>query len=103
MGWSTGLSERLSQAGIAHRIEPGEEPPTGGPPVFGVFVRAEDLDAAREIDSGFMRYQMPDLPEDYDPATPTEEAAPSDDVCPACGDPVATGDSECPGCGLFLG
>lgn len=104
VGWSTGLSERLSAAGIAHRIEAGEAPATGGPSVFGVFVRAEDLDAAREIDAGFMRTQMPDLPEGFDPASLTEEdAAPAADTCPACGDPVAEAVSECPGCGLFLG
>jgi hypothetical protein len=101
--WAMGLSEELSAAGIAHRVEavggeqsaevrrPGREHPCG------VYVRVQDVAAAERIDARFFASQMPDLPEGFDSST----AAP-DDACPACGDPLAPEAAECPGCGLVL-
>jgi hypothetical protein len=86
VGWAQGLSERLADAGISHRIqavgddddETLRERPNALLP-FGVWVLEADLERARSIDDEFLRGQIPDLPEEG--PDPSLEAA--DDQCPA--------------------
>ena len=104
MGWAQGLSDRLAQAGISHRIEAvGDdddeslrEQPNALLP-YGVWVLPADLERARAIDDEYLRGQIPDLPT-AEPGS-SEAAA---DQCPACGDSVSESATECPGCGLVL-
>jgi hypothetical protein len=102
-----GLSERLSQAGISHRIElvPDEAPPQGaqgalrrrpGELPYGVYVLADDVPAASRVDRDYLRSVLPDLPADHQPGLEGGEG------CPACGAPVAPDARECPDCGLAL-
>jgi ribosomal protein L40E len=104
IGWARGLSERLAEAGISHRIEAAQDDAEDGSVrrpganlPFGVYVRAEDLDAAVEVDAAFMQSQIPDLEGD-----PAAEADASAEGCPACGADVPADASECPDCGLAL-
>ena len=94
------LSERLSEAGISHRIEvaadlasEGALQRPGANLPYGVYVRAGDLPAARQIDHAYLRSQIPDLP---------AEVEAGGEGCPACGAPVAPDATECPDCGLAL-
>jgi hypothetical protein len=104
-GWSLGLAERLVERDILHRVELMES--GGSAEVYGVFVLPEDVEVAREIDAEHARREMPDLPDGFDPQhmmarpAPLEEEA-SEEVCPACGDPIDDTVTECAGCGLFL-
>lgn len=105
VGWAMALSDRLREAGIAHRIQavgddsdgdgsarrPGQNLP------YGVYVLEADLRAATEIDTSHMSSQIPDLPEGFE-----IDRGEVDDACPACGDPVDVDAAECPGCGLAL-
>ncbi|HEX5065304.1 MAG TPA: hypothetical protein VFY49_04260 [Myxococcota bacterium] len=102
LDWAQGLSERLSEAGITHRLEAqptsreGEQNarrPDSMP--YGVYVLERDAADAREIDQEHMRSQIPDLPEEG-----VSEAA--GEGCPACGAAVAADAAECPECGLAL-
>jgi hypothetical protein len=103
VGWAMGLSERLVEAGIPHRVqaasadddEGGQRRPGANLP-FGVFVRPEDEAAASEIDLAHTEHEIPGIPEDFDPS------ATDTDQCPACGDPILETATECPGCGLAL-
>lgn len=105
VGWAQGLSLRLSEAGISHRIEAvaqeGEAASVRGEPdallPYGVWVREADLTAAREVDENFLRSQIPDLPEDLSAQVPA-----GDEQCPACGMTVSLDAEECPDCGLVL-
>ena len=104
VGWAQGLSLRLSEAGISHRIEAaaeeGAESVRGEPGAtlpYGVWVRDADLPAARQVDEDFLRSQIPDLPEELSDAEPA-----GDDQCPACGTAVSASAEECPDCGLVL-
>lgn len=102
-GWAMGLSERLVEAGIPHRVqaasaeadEGGQRRPGSNLP-YGVFVRSEDEPAATEIDLAYTEHQIPDLPEDF------AATAIDSDQCPACGEAILETASECPGCGLAL-
>jgi len=94
------LSERLSQAGISHRIQVAADLASDGALArpganlpYGVYVRAADLPAAQRIDRDYLRAQIPDLP---------AEAEVGGEGCPACGAPVAPDATECPDCGLAL-
>jgi hypothetical protein len=101
VGWAMALSERLVEAGIPHRIQAaGEEGEEGrGKPgqdlPYGVFVLEDDLEAATEVDAEHTEYQIPDIPENFDPLAESEN-------CPACGDPIDAEANECGGCGLAL-
>ncbi|NRA07664.1 MAG: hypothetical protein HRU02_05845 [Myxococcales bacterium] len=105
VGWAQALSQRLSEAGISHRIEavPDEargESVRGEPDAllpYGVWVREADLPAAREVDENFLRSQIPDLPEDLSAHEPA-----GDEQCPACGTAVSPNAQECSDCGLVL-
>ncbi|MFQ5700144.1 MAG: hypothetical protein ACE5IL_17920, partial [Myxococcota bacterium] len=102
--WAVGLSECLRGARIPHRVDSlaTEDPRTAG--AFGVWVRAEDLEAARAIDLDHARAQVPDIPEGFDASVRDVDAqAGGDDVCPACGGGVAADADECGSCGLYLG
>jgi hypothetical protein len=59
-----------------------------------VFVHAEDLARAREIEQRLLRESLHDLP--------TEPDAHRDDACPACGEPLAADAAECAECGLVF-
>jgi ssDNA-binding Zn-finger/Zn-ribbon topoisomerase 1 len=102
VGWAQALSGLLAEEGIPHRIEAasedGEEVSRrpGVTLPYGVYVRAQDVEKAREIDTAFMKSQIPDLPDDH------ELAAPDAEGCPACGETLAPDASECPECGLAL-
>lgn len=97
VGWCRGLSEKLLEAGISHRIEAAaddEDGAAGRPGAhlpYGVYVRPEDADAAVRVDAAFMRQQIPDLAD-----------VPADGDCPACGEGVPPDAEECPACGLAL-
>jgi len=107
-GFAQELSEWLSEAGITHRLEAqtgggqaSQQPSSAAQRArfeelpYGVFVRAEDAEAAREVDRAHMRSQIPDLPEEGVNETAGEG-------CPACGAAVAVDAAECPECGLAL-
>ena len=100
--WTRALSERLSEAGIAHRVQPdtrsidegGVDPARfGGENLYGCWVRPKELDAARAIDSEIF--------------APLEtEAAPEatgEESCPACGSGFGVDALQCPDCGLSFG
>ncbi len=91
--WAVRLSERLVEAGIPHRVAEVAGQKTGA---YGIFVRSEDLEAAREVDASHLAREMPDLP--------AEAAEPGSEVegCPACGADAPPDADECPGCGLAL-
>lgn len=104
LGWARRLSDLLAEAGISHRIEVAQDDDDGSvrrPGAnlpYGVYVRAEDLEAATEVDAEFMRSQIPDL----DPDAGAAEAEDGDERCPACGAEVGADAGECPDCGLVL-
>lgn len=101
VGWAMALSERLSDAGIPHRVQAatdddeGSRNQPGRNLPFGVFVLPDDEDLARRIDEEHMASEIPDLPD------PDADGF-GDDCCPACGEPVAADADECAGCGLAL-
>ena len=102
VSWARALSELLADEGISHRIEAASEEGAevssrpGATLPYGVYVRAEDLEAARAVDAAFMQSQIPDLPEGH------EFAAQAAEGCPACGEPAPADAAECPECGLAL-
>ncbi|HIF98365.1 MAG TPA: hypothetical protein EYQ54_15310 [Myxococcales bacterium] len=100
--WTRAISDALTQAGLAHRVEPdsrsvaegGIDPERfGGETLYGTWVRPEDLEPAREIDTAIF-------------AVFEAEAAPAaggGEACPACEVPLAPDALECTGCGLVFG
>lgn len=62
---------------------------------YGVYVRADDVEAATAIDAQFTEYQIPDLPD-------LEEHEAAGDACPACGAAISAETAECPDCGIVL-
>ena len=110
LGWAQSLSERLSEAGIPHRIQAiGDDDDAEGTAPrrpshqlpYGVYVRAEDAEDAAAVDAEHMQSQIPDLDE-HDPDE-VGDADEGDGGCPACGESVPEDVDECPGCGLFVG
>ena len=106
LGWALSLSEKLREVGIAHRIqaatdddEEGGERRPGHLLPYGIYVQGEDVEAAAAIDAAHTETQIPDIPDDFDPAAPPAES----DACPACGTPVEADAAECADCGLVLG
>jgi hypothetical protein len=102
--WVRALSRGLEQAGIAHRIEgaSAEDVPEGqdatifdGARLFGLYVRGEDVAAARELDGAIVAQILPDE------APALEEG--EQESCPACGTALAADEVECGECGLRLG
>jgi hypothetical protein len=95
LSWTHLLAERLQEAEIPHEVKPvGERRATDSQ--WAVYVREVDLERAREVDREVLQEVMPDVPEDFDPSTHDTSQ------CPACGEPVGEGASECAGCGLAL-
>lgn len=100
--WTRALSERLSAAGIAHRVEPdtrsveegGVDPARfGGESVYGTWVRPEEWDAASAMDAEiFAPLEVEETPEST-----------GEENCPACGAGLGTDAMECPDCGLSFG
>ena len=107
VAWTRALSERLSEAGIPHRVEAISEGADDDDSVrkrpnfrlpCGVYVRPDDSRAAAEVDADFMRSQIPDLPDGLEISGGSQDA----ESCPACGEHVSLDTRECPGCGLVL-
>lgn len=108
IAWTRALSDRLSEAGIAHRVEAirgdedDDDDSVRSRPNFrlpcGVYVHPDDVAAAAEIDAAFMRSQIPDLPDGHEISGGGADA----EACPACGERVGPDARECPGCGLAL-
>jgi hypothetical protein len=94
--WARSFSERLVEAGIAHRVELDPAPERGerGERSCSVFVREQDVELAAQLDAEHVRAQIPDLPEDF------SAAAADEGRCPACGEPADLEAAECPSCGL---
>ncbi|MCS5635390.1 MAG: hypothetical protein NZ990_02660 [Myxococcota bacterium] len=100
--WTRAISAALTEAGIAHRVEPdtrsvaegGVDPERfGGAALYGTWVRPEELAGARAVDSEIF-------------AIFEAEAAPvaaGSEACPACETPLAADALECPDCGLVFG
>jgi hypothetical protein len=102
LAWIHALSVHLQERGVTLRVEraSAEDAPEDqragifgdSAHLFGLYVRPEDLAAAREVDSTIVGQIVP------------EEAAPlvegEEETCPACGDALAADAVECPGCGL---
>ena len=104
MAWIQALSAALQQAGVTHRVERARSADApegqrtgvfGDVPLFGLYVRSEDVASTREID-GAIAGQI--LPEEAPVLVAGEE-----DACPACGAAVGSDASECPDCGLRFG
>jgi hypothetical protein len=98
LAWGHSFSDLLAEAGIAHRVEPEDASVrvagiSADAQLCSVFVRAEDRERAAELDAEHLRSQIPDVPEDFAPAS--EEGR-----CPACGEPADLAAPECGSCGL---
>jgi len=100
--WTRAISDALTEAGLAHRVEPdtrsvaegGVDPERfGGQTLYGTWVRPEDLEPAREIDTAIFAV----FEAEAAPATGSSEA------CPACEAHLAPDVLECASCGLVLG
>jgi len=92
VGWIHHLQDKLAEAGIPHRIE--QSLPRRM--LFSVYVRPEDLPAAKDIDGEVLAEEIPDsagmLPvEDLDFSS-----------CPGCGNRLGEKDLKCGSCGLVL-
>lgn len=99
MGWVLGLSERLVEAEIPHRVEPLEArddrgETSAGP--YGVYVREGDLAFARRIDAAHLAHEIPE-------AEVADAGSFGEDACPACGEAISERDAECGACGLVFG
>jgi len=104
LAWIRALSDALQEAGVPHRVQPAraEDAPEGQRPdifgdvgLFGLYLRAEDLEPARELD-GLISARL--LPEEAPDLADGE-----DDACPACGTLLSPEAVECPDCGLQFG
>ena len=100
--WTRALSDKLTELGIAHRVEPdtrteeqgGVDPRRfGGEDLYGTWVRREEAEAAGAIDAEiFAPLEVESAPE-----------AQGDETCPACGSGLATDAMACSDCGLSFG
>ncbi|MDE0887202.1 MAG: hypothetical protein OSB70_16895 [Myxococcota bacterium] len=100
--WTRAISDALTQVGVAHRVQPDTRSPAeggidpkrfGGEALYGTWVGAEDLEAARAIDQQVF-------------AVFETEAAPESsgaEACPACEARLGQNDLECGECGLVFG
>jgi hypothetical protein len=92
VSWMHHLQDKLSEAGIPHRIEQTDPPRM----LFSVYVRDEDLPRAKDIDEKVFAVEVPDsegMPhvEDLDFSS-----------CPGCGHRLGENDLKCNSCGLDL-
>jgi hypothetical protein len=100
--WTRALSEKLTEVGIAHRVEPdtrteeqgGVDPRRfGGESLYGTWVRPEEAEAAQSIDAEiFAPLEVESAPDAQD-----------DETCPACGSGLSTDSMACADCGLSFG
>lgn len=97
--WTRALSEKLSEAGIAHRVQPDTRTEAeggidrsrfGGEDLYGTWVEPDELDAAQAIDTAIFAPLEADL----------EPEASEGETCPACGGSLAVDSAQCPDCGL---
>jgi len=90
--WIHHLQDKLALVGIPHRIEQFDPPSM----LFSVYVRPEDLPAARDIDDKVFAEEVPD----------SEEMPHVEDLdfssCPGCGNRLGENDLKCSNCGLDL-
>jgi hypothetical protein len=103
--WAGALADALTEAGIPCRVGPTpafEQGRAQGQPVtslpLGVFVREQDLTAARRVDVEHLRAEVPELRDAQ--AVGSGDALEAGEGCPACGAAVASDAPECPECGL---
>lgn len=104
MAWIQALSAALQEAGVTHRVERSRTADApegqrtgvfGDVPLFGLYVRSEDVPSTREIDASIAAQILPD-------EAPVL-AAGEEDACPACGAAVGSDATDCPECGLAFG
>lgn len=100
--WMELLAQELQERGVTLRVERAraEDAPDGQnaeifgdiAQLFGLYVRAEDLALARELDGSIAAQLIPD----ESPALAEGE----EDACPGCGAVLGPDAVECPDCGL---
>ena len=95
LDWIHALAERLAELGIPRHVNPIDQR-RATDSTWGLYVRPADLARAQVVDRDVMLELMPDVPEDFDPTTHDTSQ------CPACGEPVVEGATECAECGLAL-
>ena len=90
--WIHHLQDKLAEAGTPHRIQQSHPPRM----LFSVYVRAEDLSRAKDIDKKVFAVEVPD----------SEGMPPVEDLdfssCPGCGNRLGENDLKCSSCGLDL-
>jgi ribosomal protein L40E len=93
------VSEHINQAGLPTFIRFLHEVPKRGPAgsVYGLFVRPDDAEAAKEI---VRVHWLQGAPEDAASYEYKEQELAG--VCPACSTPVPEESAECPNCGLVV-
>ncbi len=95
LDWIHTLAERLAERGIPRHVNPIDQR-RATDSTWGLYVRVADHARAQVVDREVMLELMPDVPDDFDPST--HDAS----QCPACGEAVVEGASECAECGLAL-
>jgi hypothetical protein len=105
VAWMEALASGLQERGVTVRVERAraEDAPEGQradifgniAQLFGLYVRGEDLELARELDASIAAQLVPEESEAL--VEGAEEA------CPACGTALAADALECPDCGLSFG
>ena len=105
LAWMEALASGLQERGVTLRVERAraEDAPEGQradvfgdiAQLFGLYVRSEDLELARELDASIAAQLVPEESEAL------EEGEVED--CPACGAALSTDALECGDCGLSLG
>jgi hypothetical protein len=106
LGWVRGLSERLADAGVSHRLEAavddadGSQRRPGANLPYGVYVRQEDVAVALRVDAEHARAQIPDLEVGAAAVAESSLDEAEGEGCPACGAALGPADEECPDCGL---
>jgi hypothetical protein len=88
------LAERLTAAGVPHRLAVSGDCTSGCRTRYAVYVRPADRAAALEVDRAFYAAAVPD----GDRAVALDAEG-----CPACGAAQPPAVVECPECGLVLG
>jgi hypothetical protein len=105
VAWMEALAQGLQERGVTLRVERAlaEDAPEGQradifgdiAQLFGLYVRSEDLELARELDASIAAQLVPDEAE----ALADGEV----EACPACGAALAADGLECSDCGLSFG
>jgi hypothetical protein len=105
VAWMEALARGLQERGVTLRVEralaedapPGQRADIFGDiaQLFGLYVRSEDLELARELDASIAAQLVPEESEALEEGE-TES-------CPACGTALSADALECGDCGLSLG